>query len=1050
VNANCRTDRRRGDVRAARLNGVDAVEVGDDGRTLTVTFLGKAPHRVRPRNVRIDGGRRVTGIRAVDVSVEREEDPELDDRMHVTVDRTGDTGTYRLSVVEPDAHGRPGTTPFHGFDPRYHQAAFSFAQPCPTPYDCLDDTPCPRTFLPRPVFDHTARDYDSLRRLVLDRMSLTVPGWAERHAPDLGVTLAELLAWTADQLSYHQDAVATEAYLDTARRRVSVRRHARLIDYAMHDGCNARTIIALETERQVTLRKGEFRFTAVDVSTLGPTERPGLPTVVSDEDLDALADRTRQEFFEPLPAADLTLRPEHNAIPFWTWGDEECVLPAGATRATLRDGDGPGRERALRLRPGDLLVLEEVLGPRTGTPAGADPAHRQAVRLTAVTPLTDTLYGQHVLEVEWGARDALAFPLCLSSLGGTDCALVRDVSVARGNVVLADHGRSLTFCGGRPETFTVPPRQATVAPCGPPAFGCPGDRAGDSPCAAAVHALLDRTRNGRQLRPAQVRDLFGLLGEDTVTRAGLTVHLTPGSTTRESVVPPTADAQSAALGTLLAQITYPPVPRRFRPVLSHAPVTQAAPFPDPAHVAEGQAELLAAIPGRVRERLEELWRAAEDGEPPDGAATAELTLLFGGRTLHELHLAERPAHALRELLARNENLLAAPLRRLEVLTARARAGRVLDRYVVWEVAQGWGDRYAAGLAPDDPRLAGPAAAVAGQDPRAALPAVRPTTAEGAWTPRRDLLASGPRDRHVVGETEDDGRLALRFGDGRHGAAPAPGPMEVAYRVGGGAAGNVGAEAVNHLVVRHSGATAARARARGARARGADPIAVTRVRNPLPATGGTDPEPLDEVRRLAPLALHRRRLRAVTAADYAELAAQVPGVRRAAAELRWTGAGQEAHVAVDPLGTDEPPPELLDAVAQSLEAYRRIGHEVVVRPAVLVPLDVELRVCAAPGHQRGHVLAGLRRALGSGPGGFFDPDALTFGEPVRLSRLIATAAAVPGVRSVRATRLRRLFGPDEGELDAGLLRVGPLEVAACDNDPDRPENGRLSLVIGGGR
>src|SRR5205823_2905009 len=125
---------------------------------------------------------------------------------------------------------------------------------------------------------------------------------------------------------YHQDAVATEAYLATARRRVSVRRHVRLIDYAMHDGCNARTVVALQTDRQLTLSKGEFRFAAIDVSRLGPQERPDFGTVVADEDLDALADLpVGLEVFEPLnPGADLALRPEHNEIRFWTWGEEEC------------------------------------------------------------------------------------------------------------------------------------------------------------------------------------------------------------------------------------------------------------------------------------------------------------------------------------------------------------------------------------------------------------------------------------------------------------------------------------------------------------------------------------------------------------------------------------------------------------------------------------------------------------------------------------------------------------------------------------------------------
>lgn len=127
------TPSRRGKVRAAQLGGVDAVEVSDDGLLLTVTFLGKAPHGLGPENVRIDGGRRITGITALDVSVEREEDPELDDRLYVTLDQAGDTSRYRLSLVETDPYGRPGTEPYRGFDQRYHSASFVFRPDCPTP-----------------------------------------------------------------------------------------------------------------------------------------------------------------------------------------------------------------------------------------------------------------------------------------------------------------------------------------------------------------------------------------------------------------------------------------------------------------------------------------------------------------------------------------------------------------------------------------------------------------------------------------------------------------------------------------------------------------------------------------------------------------------------------------------------------------------------------------------------------------------------------------------------------------------------------------------------
>ncbi|MER7497400.1 putative baseplate assembly protein [Streptomyces pharetrae] len=1025
---------RRAKVRAAQLNGIDAVEVSDDGLLLTVTFLGKAPHGLGPENVRIDGGRRITGITAVDVSVEREEDPELDDRLYVTLDRAGDTSRHRLSLVEADPYGRPGTRPYRGFDQRYHSATFAFRPDCPTPFDDKGgeepDTPA---FPTTPVIDYTARDYDTIRKLLLDRLALTTPDWVERHPADLGVTLVELLAHTGDRISYQQDAVATEAYLDTARRRVSVRRHVRLIDYAMHDGCNARAHVTVRTAADRLLAPGTFRFASVDVRSLDPHDRPEPGTVIAETDLGDLDERGSVEVFEPVPATEpLRLRVAHNAIRLWTWGGEVRALPKGATAATLRDAWADPetcRERRLDLHPGDVLILEEVKGPRTGTPGDADPAHRQAVRLTSVTPAVDRIEDQPVLEVTWAAEDALRFPLCLVTRAGRGCPPVEDVTLARGNVVLVDHGRTLD---GLPETFTVPADPAVAGTCCPPAFGCPDPDEGNAP-ARLINALTDRTAEGHPLTPDDVRELFDTVGEAAVHRAG--IGLERAGQRHDRVVPGTAYAQTAALRTLLAQSVYPGIRPRFRPVLGGAPVTQAAPFPEPGTVAAGQAERIAAIPGRLRQRLVELWRSARDRDGLDAEEIAELAVVFGLRVLERLELRLHPVRALRELLHRSDRLLDGKLRRIEVLAARARAGTVLGPHIAWEIAHSWGPGYAEGLHPDETVLRGSATGALTQDPRRALPAVRLEEPDGVWEPRRDLLRSAPRDRHFVGELEDDGRLALRFGDGRHGARPAPGARLAArYRIGGGTAGNVGAEAINHLVVRDS----------------PQELPAVVVRNPLPAIGGTAPEPVDRVRQLAPLDLRRTRLRAVTAEDYAALAGALPGVQRAAAELRWTGSVREAHIAVDAVGDGTPSPELLDRVAQALEPYRRIGHDVVVRPARLVPLDIALTVCARPGHQHGQILAELYRVLGGGRGGFFHPDALTFGEPVRLSRLVAVAAAVPGVESVRVTRLRRLFEPDRGEREDGVLRLGPLEIAACDNDPDRPEQGRLEISLGGAR
>ncbi|WP_326773626.1 putative baseplate assembly protein [Streptomyces sp. NBC_01445] len=1031
------TTSRRGKVRAAQLNGVDSVEVSDDGLLLTVMFLGKAPHGLGPENVRIDGGRRITGITAVDVSVEREEDPELDDRFYVTLDQAGDTSEYVFSLVETDPYGRPGTEPFRGFDQRYHRASFSFRPDCPTPFDCKGDGEEVPDFPAAPVVDYTARDYDTIRKLLLDRLALTTPDWVERNPADLGVTLVELLAYTGDQISYQQDAVATEAYLDTARRRVSVRRHVRLIDYALHDGCTARAYVTVRTAGDTTLAPGTFRFASVDVRTLDPHDRPEPGTVIDENDLGDLDERGSVEVFEPVVAADpLELKAAHNTIRLWTWGGEVCALPQGATAATLRDEwDDPEtcRDRQLGLNPGDLLVLEEVKGPRTGTPGDQDPGHRQAVRLTSVTPAVDRIEDQPVLEVTWAAEDALHFPLCLTTRGGRDCLPVEDVTVARGNVVLVDHGRTLA---GLPQTATVPPEPAVVAPC-EPAFGCHDRDEGNAP-ARLVNSLTDLTESGRALVPDDVRELFEVVGEGATVRAGL--GLERAGQRHERVVPGTAYAQAIALRTLLAQSVYPGIAPRFRPVLGRSPVVQAVPFPEARTVAAGQAERIAAIPGRVRQRLVELWRSARDRDGLAAAEIDELTLIYGLKVVERFELRTHPVRALRELLHKNDELLDTKIRRVEILASRARAGTVLDGHIAWEIAHSWGPDYAAGLHPDEPVLRGSATAALGQDPRTALPAVRVEDGDLTWAPRHDLLHSGPRDRHFVGELEDDGRLALRFGDGRHGAKPTPGSrLALHHRLGGGIAGNVGAEAINHLVVQSDCA---------------HPPAAA-VRNPLPATGGVEPEPVEQARQLAPLDLRRTRLRAITAEDYAALAAELPGVQRAAAEIRWTGSVQEAHVAIDAHGSAEPSAELLARAEQSLEAYRRIGHDLVVGPARLVPLDIALSVCAAPGHQHGQILAELYRVLGSGrlAGGrlgFFHPDALTFGEPVRLSRLVAVAAAVPGVQSAQVVRLRRLFEQDRGEREDGVLRLGPLEIATCDNDPDRPENGLLAISLGGAR
>ena len=83
-------------------------------------------------------------------------------------------------------------------------------------------------------------------------------------------------------------------------------------------------------------------------------------------------------------------------------------------------------------------------------------------------------------------------------------------------------------------------------------------------------------------------------------------------------------------------------------------------------------------------------------------------------------------------------------------------------------------------------------------------------------------------------------------------------------------------------------------------------------------------------------------------------------------------------------------------------------------------------------------------------GFFHPDNLTFGGSLRLSQVVSTAQAVPGVLGVQVQRFERLFDGPVGEIEAGYVGFGPFEIAACDSDPSFPENGQIQFQIGGGR
>ncbi|MFV2054106.1 hypothetical protein [Aliiroseovarius sp. YM-037] len=433
------------------LNGLDFVEYRRDpgapaGRQFRIeaTFL-KPPPALTAADAEILGGVRIVGLRILDV----EPDPGNPLRLRLFADREGDFSTYVLALNHAD------------LDPERSEARFGFKAGCPSDFDCRQPDPCGPEVLDEPDLDYLAKDYQSFRRLFLDLVAVRNPDWQERLPADFSIAVVEMLAYVGDYLSYLQDAgPGTESFFDTCLHRVSMQRHARLIDYPMHDGRNAASFVQFDldpapdpTPRVVP--GGTKVVTRIANALIGESGPPGalLPATANFDSDPALTGATVFETTALIPT-----RAEHNLLFLHTFGDVDCCFGEGTRQAWLYGLDGDQIYRP-GFGAGDYILLEEVRSPVTGSVADADPNQRAVLRID-IEPVddedpvfTDTLTGGELTprtnpadppmplqRVTWRGEDALARSFCVSNETAL-AGLIRDVTIVRGNVAPADHGR---------------------------------------------------------------------------------------------------------------------------------------------------------------------------------------------------------------------------------------------------------------------------------------------------------------------------------------------------------------------------------------------------------------------------------------------------------------------------------------------------------------------------------------------------------------------------------------------------------------------------------
>jgi hypothetical protein len=326
--------------------------------------------------------------------------------LEICVAEPGDFTEYRLLIDDERV------------DRFFNDVQFSFKVGCEDRLDCAGPVKeCPAEDMVDFPVDYLARDFVSFRNALMDFAAQRYPNWQLPIEADVGVMLLEVLAALGDELSYLQDRHNREAYLETATERRSLRKKARLLDYEIHDGRMARTLLEL------TLQPG---FTSVEGG--GPV---WAPVQGSDPIRFELGEgmRDRGENFP----VDALWNP--GSFTVYLFDDDQECLEAGATELFVRNDpanpDNPAgvvfdQNAANLWSAGRLLLLRD----RPADPSETDRLH--VVRIVDVQLEHDDLFNIDVARLRWDAADAPPFTIPYEQL---------ELS---GNIVPATAGESRT------------------------------------------------------------------------------------------------------------------------------------------------------------------------------------------------------------------------------------------------------------------------------------------------------------------------------------------------------------------------------------------------------------------------------------------------------------------------------------------------------------------------------------------------------------------------------------------------------------------------------
>lgn len=258
----------------------------------------------------------------------------------------------------------------------------------------------------------------------------------------------------------------------------------------------------------------------------------------------------------------------------------------------------------------------------------------------------------------------------------------------------------------------------------------------------------------------------------------------------------------------------------------------------------------------------------------------------------------------------------------------------------------------------------------------------------AWKEASTLSELAATDHAYLLRRTDEGKTVVQFGDGEHGSRLPTGQLNLSarYRVGIGLQGNVDAGKLSLLLNR--------------------PLGVKEVDNPVPASGGADPESRQQARRNAPLTVLTLE-RIVSLLDFESFAAAFAGVGKAQAVWLWNG--QERLVYVTITGVDGAAIEKSSALYQNLftaiDGARPAHQGLRLEPGVVLRLGLDASLRIDPTYVAKSVLSACRAALEQA----FGFSAREYGQSLSGSEVVSALQRTPGVLRVDLDRLRARDG-----------------------------------------